>query len=340
MKRFSRVWLLVPAALVVIGAAGVLALTVGSPATDLPAVAALLREHLLHGPPSPSAERLERLAHIAVLEVRLPRLVLALLIGAALGCAGALMQDTLRNPLASPDLLGVSAGASLVTAAIAILHLPAGPLGPALPAALVGLAVGLLVLAVSRGRAGETLVLFGAACTAMLNGLVVAVVSLGAPSDVGLLFQYLMGSLAGRTWADVQLVAPAALLGIPLALLLGRRLDVLRLGDDVASGLGVEVGRTRLVAMVLGCVLVAGTVAVAGPIGFVALLAPHAVRGLTGRAQAVPVLLLSALTGAAMLLLADAVGRALVHPREIAVGIWCALAGCPAVLVALRRLHV
>lgn len=157
-------------------------------------------------------------------------------------------------------------------------------------------------LAAGTGREPAALVLFGAASAAVLNGLVIAVLTLGAPADVGLLQQYLMGSLAARDWSDLALVAPFALIGLPTALLLGRRLTVLSLGDDVAAALGVRGGPTRTLAMVIGCVLVAATVAVAGPIGFVALLAPHLVRGATGLRAPAAVIALSALTGATMLL--------------------------------------
>lgn len=339
MSRHARLLLLLGALCAVIAAGMLGQLLIGSPALGPTEVLHVIGRRLEHGPLPLDAPRPERLAALAVLDIRLPRLGLALLIGAVLGSAGALLQDALRNPLASPDVLGVSAGAALVVAAVQILHLDPGPLGPAPWATAVGLATGLGVLAASRGRGPETLVLFGAAAAAVLNGLVVAVVTLGAPADVGLLQQYLMGSLAARDAQDLLLVLPFAVLGMPLALMLGRRLAVLSLGDDVAAGLGVRPSRIRILAMVIGCVLVAATVAVAGPIGFVALLAAHLVRAATGLRAPTAVIAVSAVAGAAMLLGADALGRLLVHPREIAVGIWCALAGGPALLLALRRMH-
>lgn len=278
----------------------------------------------------------QRLAEIAVVQLRLPRALLALIAGAALGACGALLQDALRNPLASPELLGVSSGAALVVACVGVLHLPlAGPL-VAPSAALVGLGVGIMVLAVSRFDADSRTVLFGMACTAFLNGLLICVVAIGSPADVGLFYQYLMGSLAGRSWAQVQLVAPVVAVTLPLALLLTGRLNAMRLGDDVAAGLGVPVARTRVIVMVLSSLMVATVVAVVGPIGFVALLAPHLVRLVTRRVDSRVVIPLAALVGAALLVLVDGAGRALVHPREVAAGVWTALLGAPALLALLR----
>jgi iron complex transport system permease protein len=328
-------------AVLVVAAGVMLELVVGSPPTGPRSALVTVADwgrSLVTGGEIPSwradsPDRDERLRHLAITGQRLPRAMAAVLIGATLGAAGALLQDGLRNPLASPDLLGVSAGAALVTACAGILHLDVGPLGVTLMATLVGLGV----LLVAAGRSSATTVLFGMACTAMLNGMITALVALGAPQDVGLFFQYLMGSLAGRTWQDVALLVPGALLGIPATLLLAGRLDVLRLGDETAGSLGVRADRTRLAVMVLGCVMVSSTVAVAGPIGFVALLAPHVVRMSTGQTRAMLVLPLAAAVGAVMLLGADATGRSLAHPREIAVGIWCAVLGGPALLLILRR---
>lgn len=330
---------MVTAVLAIVGCAGGVALTLMTGAPELDGGQIL---DILSAPPDAgeledaTARRPERLAEIAVWQLRLPRALLALIAGAALGACGALLQDALRNPLASPELLGVSSGAALVVACVGVLHLPlAGPLvAPA--AALVGLGVGIVVLAVSRFDADSRTVLFGMACTAFLNGLLICVVAIGSPADVGLFYQYLMGSLAGRSWAQVQLVAPVVAVTLPLALLLTGRLNAMRLGDDVAAGLGVPVARTRVIVMVLSSLMVATVVAVVGPIGFVALLAPHLVRLVTRRVDSRVVIPLAVVVGAALLILVDGAGRALVHPREVAAGVWTALLGAPALLLLLR----
>lgn len=302
-----------------------LQLMTGSPAVDLAGVVAAFR--------APSDD----LLHLVVVDLRLPRALLALLAGGALGLAGALMQDGLRNPLAAPELLGVTGGASLIVAIVAVLHVPLPRELLPLAATIGGLAVGAAVLAVGRrSREPSTLVLVGLAASAFLNGAIVAVVTLGAPSDVGLFYQYLLGSLANRSWDAVATVAPWILVGLPLGLLFAPQLNAMRLGDDVASGLGIPVARTRMLIIGLCCLLAACVVAVCGPIGFIALLAPHIVRLVTGQTDARLILPLSLLVGSVLLLGADTIGRVLTQPREIAVGVWTVLLGAPALLALLH----
>lgn len=274
----------------------------------------------------------------SVRDLRLPRVVLALLGGASLGLAGALLQDALGNPLASPDLLGVSAGAALVVAVVGVAHLPLGGTALAWVAAAAGLGVGAAVLLVSRTDTSARAVLFGLACAAVLNGVMICLITLAAPSDVGLLQQYLMGSLAGRSWPQVGAVLWTIAVALPFGLAMLPRLRVMRLGDDVASGLGIDVRRTRMIVLAVSSVLVAGVVAVIGPVGFVALLAPHLVRRL-GLTDPALVALLAVPVGAALLVAVDGAGRALVHPREIAVGIWTSLLGAPVLLAVLRGMR-
>lgn len=310
--------------LAVAGAA--LALLAGDPAVPLGDVVRVL-----------GGRRVDDLTLVVVRDLRLPRLLLALLSGAALALAGALLQDALRNPLASPELLGVSSGAALVTAVVAVL-------GLAVPRALLtplacagGLAVGVLVVALAARRADTvTVVLVGVAASSTLGGCIVAVLALGSTADSALFFQYLLGSLANRGWDDVRLVAPWVAVALPVVLLLHRSLDVLRLGDAAAAALGARVGALRTGVLVLAGLLTSAVVACCGPIGFVALLAAHLVRGVLGTARAATVLPLSAATGATLLLLADSVGRFLTAPREVPVGVWTVLVGGPALLAVLR----
>ncbi len=275
--------------------------------------------------------------HVVVTQLRAPRIVLALLAGASLGLAGALLQDSLRNPLAAPELLGVSGGCALVVASVAVLGLPIGR--NLLPAAATvgGLVIGLGVIVVGRRRSDPAvLVLTGLACSTFLTGCVIAILTLGAPSDVGLFYQYLLGSLANRSWDDVTSVLPWAVVFLPLGIALSRRLNVLRLGDDVAASLGVNVLATRRLVLVTTCGLTAAVVAVTGPIGFVALISPHIVRKATRSANAWVVTAGAVVVGAVLLLLADQLGRALTHPREVAAGVWTVLLGAPVLLMLLR----
>lgn len=275
--------------------------------------------------------------HEVVANLRAPRILLGLLAGAALGMAGALLQATMRNPLAAPDLLGVSGGCSLVVACVAILGAPIPRSVLPLAATAGGLAVGLAVVYVGRHHADPAvLLLTGLACSTFLSGCVIAILTLAAPSDVGLFYQYLLGSLANRSWDDVSAVAPWVVLCVPAGILLSRHLNLLRLGDDVASSLGASVQRTRRLTLVLACGLTATVVAVSGPISFVALIAPHVVRRAVRTTDAWVVTSGSAVVGAVLLMAADQMGRAAAYPREVAVGVWTVLLGAPVLMMLLR----
>lgn len=280
-------------------------------------------------------------AHVAVVQARVPRAVLALLVGAALGIAGLLLQDALRNPIAGPELLGVSSGAAVVTAAVVVLALPV-PLALTPYLALVGaLVAGVLVLlAVGGTRSPAHVALVGAAVSAAASGLVVAVVGLGTEGNVVVLFRYLLGSLAARGWAHVEVVAPWVVLGALAAALLARGVAALRLGDETAASLGVPVVRTRVAALVVAACLAAACAAVCGPIAYVALLAPHVARRVLGRTATHRVLAATALVGAVLLGAADLVARSVLYPVETPVGIATTLVGVPALLVVLRRERV
>ena len=278
------------------------------------------------------------LARIVVTQLRLPRLVLGILAGAMLALSGGLLQDALQNALAGPELLGVSAGATVVVAAITILHLAVTfSVVPwlALAGALVGSSI--VILTMHQIRNSVRLVLTGAALTALLNASVIVFISLGSQNDISVLFLFLVGSLANRTWMQVSLVLPWAALGIPLALLCARPLNILQLGDDVARGLGLPVMRMRLLILVLSSALVAVVVAVCGPISFIALLAPHLARRILKTSDARAVLPSAALIGAVLLSGADLFARQAFAPQELPVGIWTTLIGGPFLLLLLRR---
>jgi len=273
-----------------------------------------------------------------VRELRLPRTVLGLIVGAALGVAGAQLQGLTRNPLADPGLLGVSGGAALGVVATGSVLGVGGATGQAW-AALVGalLATGAvwLLAGQGRGRSPLDLVLAGVALTALLGSLTTVLVLLDADTLDEYRF-WAVGSLAGRDPALLGGVAPLLLLGLVLAVATVRTLDVLALGDDLAAGLGSRVAWGRGGVALSATLLTAGAVAVCGPLIFVGLVVPHLARAVVGPAH-LWLLPLSALFGASLLLLADTLGRVVVRPAELQVGIVTALVGAPVLIALVRR---
>ncbi|WP_051016023.1 FecCD family ABC transporter permease [Cellulomonas massiliensis] len=278
----------------------------------------------------------------AAVRARVPRTVLALLVGAALGLAGAVMQGVTRNPLGDPGILGITMGASLaVVSGIAFLGITTLP--QYVWFALVGAALTsvFVYLVGSIGRGGPTplkLALAGAATTAAFSSLVSAI--LLPRIDVMNVFRFWqIGGVGGATWEAIGIVLPFLVVGTALTLASARGLDALALGDDLATGLGVHVTRARVLAAV-GAVLLAGAAtAVAGPIAFVGLVVPHAARLVVGVDHRW-VLPFSALTGAVLLTLADVIGRVVARPGEIEVGIVTALIGAPVFVALARRRRV
>jgi iron complex transport system permease protein len=281
----------------------------------------------------------ERVPRIVIWEVRLPRVVLGVLAGAALSVSGALLQDALRNELAEPGLLGVSTGASLAVAVVVIFNI-AVPVGFLPLFALAGgLAVGLIILFTTRlTRDPIRIILIGAALGALFGALITVIVVLGEPEELRALYRFLVGSMVGRNWDSVTLVAPWIALALPAALLFARPLNLLQLGDEMAEGLGMPVFRTRFLIFLVAIMLNAAVVAICGPIGFVALVAPHMVRGLLRTSDARQVLPISALLGALLLTSADLVAREIFQPAELPVGLVTIALGSPIALVLLRRL--
>lgn len=326
--RFSRVGLVGLVLLMALFASGVLALMIGI--TQIPAEE-VLRILFTEGG--------ERVPRIVIWEVRLPRFLLGALAGASLAVAGTMLQDALKNELAEPGLLGVSTGASLVVAVVVIFNI-AVPFGT-LPffALFGGLLVGGIILFVTRlTRDPVRMILIGAALSALFGSLITAVIVLGNPDEIRALYSYLVGSLIGRDWDDVHTVLPWVGIALPIALLLGRPLNLLQLGDDVAEGLGLPVFRTRTFVFIVAIVLQAAIVATCGPIGFIALVAPHMVRAILQTSDARQVLPISALAGALLLTSADLLAREIFSPAELPVGLLTIAIGSPIALLLLRRL--
>ena len=277
-----------------------------------------------------------------VAELRLPRTILAIIVGAALGVAGALIQGHTRNPLTDPGILGISSGAALsVVASYALLDISA-PWATAVVAFLGAIAATALVFGLaSAGRATVnplTLVLGGAALSAVLSAITSAFV-LTSENNLDRMRFWTVGSLAGRDMNIALSVLPFVALGLILAFATGPQLNILNLGDDVAAGLGINTAAARLGGMGIIALLAGAATAAAGPLGFIGLVVPHIVRALTGPDYKW-ILPYSALAGAALLLYADVVGRLIARPGELQVGIVLAFVGAPFFIVLIYRKKV
>ena len=265
-----------------------------------------------------------------VWSLRAPRVVTAALVGAALGVAGAVMQGLLRNPLADPGVLGVSAGGGLGAAlaiAFGLAVLPGAVEGAALAGALAAGAV--VVVIAGRFREPETLILFGVALSAFGGALTAMVFNL-SPSPVATaeILAWLMGSVANRDWGDVARAAGPMLIGAGLCAYAARALAVMTLGEETAALSGLPMARLRAAAVAGAAILTGASVAVSGVIGFVGLAAPHLVRAGV-RHDPARVLLPSALAGAVLLVSADLIGRLLPTEVELKLGVVTALFGAP-----------
>ena len=259
---------------------------------------------------------------VIISEIRAPRIVLTLLIGAGLGVSGALLQGSLRNPLADPGIIGVSASAAL--GAVVIVALGAAYSSPlaAVGATIAGLAGMWLVTWISRSASGRTevvtLVLAGVAVTAFAASILTVVVAISDGAGARATTLWTTGSLALATWPGVWSTLPFVIAGLIVAVIVVRSLDVMSLGDSAAWAAGV---------------------AVVGVIAFVGLVVPHAVRLLIGPRHG-PLLIGSALAGALLLLIADTLARTIVAPVELPLGVVTAIIGAPIFILLLRRTRV
>lgn len=281
----------------------------------------------------------ENIDHITVVDSRVPRTLLALLIGSALGVAGALMQAIGRNPLADPGLLGVNSGAALAVA-IGVAYLGMTAISEFIWLAMIGAVLAaILVMAIAaRGPSGPTplrITLVGVALSAVFSGLAMSL-SLVNPSRFERIRFWGVGSIADRPPGAVEFVAPIIALGLLLAFAGARSLNALALGDDAARSVGVRVGFTRTGSVFALVLLCGAATAAAGPIAFVGLMVPHAVRMLVGVDERW-VIAFSAAVGPVILLAADLVGRLVVRPEELQVGIVTPLIGGPILIWLVRR---
>lgn len=280
------------------------------------------------------------LADDVLWQIRFPRVVLAVVVGSALGCAGAAMQGSFSNPLAEPGVVGVSSGAVLG----AVLYIVAGSslvgswglAGAAFVGGLVTV-LGVYCGARSGGRTEVvTLVLTGIAVNALTGAVIGLMTYLSDDSELRSITFWTLGSVAQATWAKVAVVAPIALLGLVIAWRLAPQLDLLSIGERQARHLGVDVERLRIGMLSVVAVLTAAAVAMSGSILFVGLVVPHLVRMVAGPAHRL-LLPASALAGALVLVVADLVARTAVAPAELPLGVLTALVGSPFFLWQLRR---
>ena len=276
-------------------------------------------------------------------DIRMPRVVLAALVGGMLALSGATYQGVFRNPLADPYLLGVAAGAGL-GATLAIAYLPEGLRGQqALPlAAFLGGSLAVVLTysvgrSAGRGRDAATLVLAGVTVAAFFTALQTFVQQQNADT-LQQVYTWILGSIPSSGWSDVVLILPYVFVASALILAHRRVVDVLSLGDDEAASLGVDVRRVRLLLVVAATVGTAAAVAVCGLIGFVGIIVPHAIRLLskTGYRALLP---LSLVVGAGFLVLADVIARTALAPAEIPLGIVTAFFGAPFFALVLRTSH-
>ncbi|CCH30600.1 iron chelate uptake ABC transporter family permease subunit [Actinosynnema sp. NPDC047251] len=272
------------------------------------------------------------LEHVVVWQLRAPRLLLGAVAGACLGTAGLLLQESLRNPLAVPELLGVSSGAAAaVGTSVAFgIALPFAPLTPALLGAAVG--GGLTLLAVRGATGPAAVLLIGAAVGSACQAVMLAATAMTDSREQGVLVRYLLGSLTGTTWRTLGPVAVGLALAVPAVLFVLPRVRVLRLGDDEAMSAGLRPGRVRMAVLGVASLLVAVVVGPAGPVAWVGFFAPRLAARL-GR----PSLAVTALVGAVVVVVADLVARTALHPVELPVGGLTALAAVAVGLLVRRR---
>jgi iron complex transport system permease protein len=273
-----------------------------------------------------------------VLEFRLPRILTAMLVGAELAAAGAIMQGIIRNPLASPDIVGVTGGASVAAVAFITMFETASVVWLP-PFALIGaLAVTLLiyVLAWKSGVTSMRLVLIGVGIGAAMSALTTLCVVMAPVNLTGKAVIWLTGTVYGANWKDVLALLCWMLVFMPLALVYGRAVNAHQLGDDVAFGIGDPVQRNRFILLFICAALAGSAVALGGAIGFVALIAPHIARKLVGPAIG-GLLPASAFIGALMVMFADLVGRTAFAPLDVPAGVFTAAVGAPFFIYLLYK---
>ncbi|OME04598.1 iron ABC transporter permease [Paenibacillus odorifer] len=302
----------------IIAALSLLSLSVGGVSVPLKEVLASL------------AGRNAEASDLIIMQFRLPRITAAILIGAALAVAGALLQGVIRNPLASPDLLGVTGGASVAVVAFmtfvtgySIHWIPFIAIGGALIAAIIN-----YVFAWKKGVSPFRLVLIGIGISTAMGALTTFLLISGPAYLAAQVLNWMTGSIYGTNWSYIKVIWPWVAIFIPLSLGLAKELNVQSLGEDVARGLGSRLQLSRMILLFYSVALAGAAVGVAGTISFIGLMAPHISRRLIGNSYKM-IIPVSALIGAIILLLADLAGRMLFQPLDIPAGVFTAGIGAP-----------
>lgn len=274
-----------------------------------------------------------------VLTLRLPRVLLSLLVGAALGMSGAILQGIIRNPLASPDVIGITGGAAV--AAVGFVSILGGTVSiKLLPLfAIIGALVTALVIYVLAWKKGVTpirLVLIGIGISAIMGAGTTFMLILSPFYTAGQAYIWLTGSIYGASWLDIRTILPVIIIVVPLAIWFARSLNAQEFGDDTATGLGVTVQWHRSLLLLCSVLLAGIAVAVAGTIGFVGLIAPHIARKLVGRMFG-SLLVVSGFVGALLVLSADLIARTAFLPLDVPAGVFTAGIGAPFFLYLLFK---
>jgi iron complex transport system permease protein len=310
----------------------------GPVALTLPDIASALAA----GPEAPAADATPEAAatHGIVWRLRLPRALVGALVGAMLAAAGVLLQGVMRNPLAAPNVVGLTAGAGLA-ATIALAAIPTQSAWLA-PAAMAGAIIATMVVYViswepGSGTSPVRMVLAGVAVTAML-GAVSTTLMLTTDRAAQAVIGWMAGSLEGTSWPALRALLPWLAIGTVLAVVLARSLDALQLGDDQARSIGVHAERTRVLAIIAAALLAGAAVSVAGLVGFVGLIVPHIARFLVGWRH-LALLPVAALGGAALVVWADIAARQAFNPQQLPVGVVTALIGGPYFIFLLYRVR-
>lgn len=271
-----------------------------------------------------------------IMNIRLPRTVVAVLVGINLSLSGAILQAVMKNPLADPHIIGISSGAGL--AGIAILLMLPDESWLVTPVAFLGAmvaAVCIYILAWKNGIRPVRIILAGVAVSAFL-GAGISALMIFYSDRVHSALMWMVGGLSARSWPHVEMMWPYTFLGVILALIGARSINILQLGDDIAKGLGLRVELTRILLTAVAALLAASAVSVVGLLGFVGLIVPHAARLMVGTDYRF-LLPASAILGAAVVTISDTIARVAFSPVELPVGILMAVFGAPFFLFLLRR---
>ncbi|HZK43864.1 MAG TPA: iron ABC transporter permease [Syntrophomonadaceae bacterium] len=279
----------------------------------------------------------DRLTQHIVYNVRLPRTLIAAMVGLNMGIAGALLQGLLRNPLASPNIIGANSGAGL--GAVIVMCIFPGNINMLPPAAFLGaLLAGLIIYGLSKRdgtSSNVTIILAGVALGALFSAFTSAIMILHS-DELGITYTWLAGSLTGRSWPYLQILWPYSLLGTLAAIYFSPKINLFMLGEEMGKNLGLSIEVSRFLIIINASVLAGSAVSVAGTIGFIGIIAPHLARMLIGSDYRYLVFL-SGILGALILIVGDALARTMFQPLEIPVGIITAILGAPFFFFLLYR---